>query len=422
MSALQETAQTSVTGSFGWEVFWGAVVVTAATALLVGVQYFLDSRRKQSGTALGKPPGTAGASRIPGGLVTGVDNRRSTSKTIAVAWTLIVAWMVVTLGLIAAETSRTTFSDLLHNASDLYLVFLGGPYAAAAFAKFSTQTKVNQSQLTKLPAQQPSLFDVVSDDNGNTDMYDFQYTLFNLIAIVIVVVIFIGRPGQGLPAIPDFLAVLTGGSALTYTVNKALASSGPQISVSPSTAHIGDVLTVTFTQLTSLATPSNLPTVTVGGMTATNVTPGTANTVTATIAGPPAGQEPPSGPVQVVVTAADGTVAALDNAVTIVDTPEISAVAPLPVQPDTAITVSGKSLLPYGTPDGTAVAGTASVGGATVTLTTKAGTCDIACEGPYSTTSIALNVSSIAGSGEQEGVLALTRGGLTATKTIQLSS
>ena len=312
MSVLAEAARTSVNGSFVAEVVWGAIVVIASTILLIVVLYVFGPRWKKSGT------GHTG--RSPGGLVTGIDNRRSTSKTIAVAWTLVVAWMVVTVGFVAARASGTTFSALMRNASDLYLVFLGGPYAAAVFAKISTSANIDQGRLVKSPAQQPSLFDVVCDDNGNVDLYDFQYTLFNLIAIIIVIFTFIGHPGHGLPAIPDFLAVLTGGSALTYTVNKAVASSGPQIlSVSPSTARIGDVLTISTSQLISQATVSIAPTVTVGGVTATNsaIAPGAPNTVTATIASPPAGRTFPSGPVQVVVTAANGTVAALNNAVTI---------------------------------------------------------------------------------------------------------
>jgi hypothetical protein len=74
-----------------------------------------------------------------GGLFVGVDNRVSTSKTMAVAWTVVVAWMVVSEALVAALPAHppNTFSGLLSTASDLYFVFLGGPFAAAAFAKAS---------------------------------------------------------------------------------------------------------------------------------------------------------------------------------------------------------------------------------------------------------------------------------------------
>ena len=412
MSVLAEAARTSVNGSFVAEVVWGAVVVVASTILLIVLLYVFGPRWKKSGTGR--------TARNPGGLVTGIDNRRSTSKTIAVAWTLVVAWMVISVGFVAARTSGTTFSDLLSNASDLYLVFLGGPYAAAVLAKISTSANVDQGRLVKSTAQQPSLFDVVSDDNGNVDLYDFQYTLFNLIAIIIVIFTFAGHPGHGLPAIPDFLAVLTGGSALTYTVNKAVASSGPQIlSVSPSTARIGDVVTISTSQLISQTTVPAAPIVTIGGVAATNVdvTPGALNTVTATIASPPAGQAFPSGPVQVAVTTANGTVAAQNNAVTVVaDVPTISPPNPSSVKSGSLMKVLGQWLLDPGSADGTAVAGAASVCGAAVALVTDTGeACTVTFEGPYSNTFVTLRVGTVQGDSGQPAKLTLARGTLTTT-------
>jgi hypothetical protein len=172
---------------------------------------------------------TRGRRTANGGLITGADNRYSTSKTIAVAWTVIVAWMVVAEAFVAAfpQNPPNTFSGLLASASDLYFIFLGGPFAAAAFAKVSVQSKIVQGKLTKIPGT-PSASDLISDDNGNPDMYDFQYVLFNIVALIIIGITFWVHPDKGLPDIPSFLAVLTGGSALTYTVNKAIAADVPQ--------------------------------------------------------------------------------------------------------------------------------------------------------------------------------------------------
>ena len=50
-------------------------------------------------------------------------------------------------------------------------------------------------------------------DDGNTDLADTQYVLFNVIAAFIVVVEFLRAPLNGPPDIPAFLAVLTGASA-----------------------------------------------------------------------------------------------------------------------------------------------------------------------------------------------------------------
>ena len=419
VSALAD-ATTTVNGSFVPEVAWGAVVVVGVTLILVFASravFTARQRRQQKSGA-----GTAG--RSPGGLLIGMDNRLSTSKTIAVAWTLVVAWMVVTVGFVAASSTGTTFSGIMHGASDLYLVFLGGPYAAAVFAKVSTTANVNQGRLVKTPGGQPNLADVISDDNGNVDLYDFQYTLFNLIAMIIVIFTFASQPGHGLPSIPDFLAVLTGGSALTYTVNKAVASSGPQIqSVSPNTARVGDVITITGTQLLPQGTTANNPTVTVGGVAATDVTPvaGTANTLIATIAAAPAGQSYPSGPVQVVVTAADGTVAALNGAVTVsADQLALSGAtsAPAPVQANALVTVTGQWLFPAGTSAGTASAGAAPVGGPAATLTTSDGRpWPVTFEGPYSITTITLRVGADPGPpAGQTATLTVTRSPLPEVK------
>lgn len=85
------------------------------------------------------------------GLLTGVDNRRSTGKLIALLWSGLVAWMVLTEAFIAIGDNDDTFADLLAGASDLYFVLLGGPYAAAVFAKISIQTKVDDASPTLTP-------------------------------------------------------------------------------------------------------------------------------------------------------------------------------------------------------------------------------------------------------------------------------
>ena len=169
--------------------------------------------------------------------------------TLAVAWTLVVAWMTVTLGFVAAR-SGGSLKDLMTDTPDLYLVLLGGPYSAAVFAKIAVSNGVRTDRVQKPPATSTNIADVVCDDAGSTDLYDFQYTLFNLVAILIVVCMFGAQPGKGFPGIPDFLAILTGGSALAYTVNKVAAVNGPSlIDVQPPTARMGDSVTVIGTNL-----------------------------------------------------------------------------------------------------------------------------------------------------------------------------
>lgn len=331
-----------------------------------------------------------------GGLFVGFDNRISTSKTIAVAWTAVVAWMVASEGLVAALPAHppNTFSGLLSTASDLYFVFLGGPFAAAAFAKASVQSKVAQGTLTKSTGT-PALSDLISDDSGGTDLYDFQYVLFNILALLIVVVSFSSHPANGLPDMPSFLAILTGGSALTYTVNKAIAAGGGQIAkVEPTQARIGDAIVITGTGLVSTTAGAPMPTVTVGGIGATgvNVSAGPPDTVTATIADAPAGTQPLAGPVDVVVTPPQASPVSSTKAVTIVaDQPAIAGVQPQPITGPGLITVTGTFLLAPGTPPGTADPGT-SVAGLSLVLTASDSSWPVSIEGPYSDTELTLRV------------------------------
>jgi hypothetical protein len=296
-----------------------------------------------------------------GGLITGADNRISTSKTTAIAWTVVVAWMVVAEAFVAAFPKHPpgTFAGLLASASDLYFVFLGGPFAAAAFAKASVQSKITQGTLTKTPGT-PSAADLISDDNGNPDLYDFQYVLFNILALLIVVISFWGHPDKGLPDIPAFLAILTGGSALTYTVNKAIATDVPQItSVAPPIARIGDTITITGVQMLSTTAGGALAAVTIRGISATGVTipTGATGTLTATVADAPAGTTSLTGvgAVDVVVSPPLASPITSRGAITIVaDQPTITGVKREPVTAGDLITATGTLLLTPGTAPGNA--------------------------------------------------------------------
>jgi hypothetical protein len=273
--------------------------------------------------------------------------------------------------------------------------------------------------LTK-PTGTPALSDLISDDSGGTDLYDFQYVLFNILALLIVVVSFCGHPGNGLPDMPSFLAILTGGSALTYTVNKAIAVGGAQIAkVEPPEARIGDVIVITGTGLVSTTAGAPLPAVTVGGIGATGVTvsAGPPDIVTATVADAPAGMTPLAGDADVVVTPPQASPLTATKAVTIVaDQPVITQVQPQPVTEPGLITVTGTLLLAPGTPPGTATPGTSSVGGLTPALTASDNSWPVSLEGPYSDTELTLRVGAppapLGPGTTGDATLTLTRGTL----------
>ncbi len=369
------TPALSLPGSFGAESFLAALTVLAVVTGL----WWLISKQKTA---------------PHGGLVTGADNRRSTSKTIAIAWTIVTAWMVVAEAYVAIG-GAASFHDLLDGASDLYFVLLGGPYAAAAFAKAATQSKVSTGVLSKPPSRVgPKAFDVIADDNGNVDLYDFQYTLFNALALLIVVFTFAAHPGHGLPEIPQFLAILTGGSALTYTVNKSIASDGPQITaVHPPKARIGDIVTIRGIQLLSGVSGTPLPKVTIGGVDATGVavSPNSSNALVATVVAAAQG-EPLRGSSDVTVTPATGAPIVLRGGIDIVDDVlTLDSVKPQPAHPHAKITVDGSLLLAPGTATGNA-AGVASIGGLSASVTVGPLNWPTTFDGEYSDSAITLQL------------------------------
>lgn len=176
------------------------------------------------------------------------------------------------------------------------------------------------------------------------------------------------QPGKGSSGIPDFLAILTGGSALVYTLNKAAAANGPSITdVQPPTARMGDTVTVTGTNLLPPAADNAKPKVTVGGVAVPDASvtlPGFPDTIAIVVPAPATGAWPQNAQ-QVAVTTAAGGIATKGAALTVVaDSPLISHVDPSRVKRGEKMTIYGRFLLAPGTKPGiTAASGTETVGG-----------------------------------------------------------
>jgi len=364
------------------------------------------------------------------GLVTGYDGRRSTSKTITFAWTFVVAWMLITIGFVAAR-SGASFTDLLHNTPSLYLVLLGGPYAAAILAKVTVSSGVQAGRIQKPPATSTGPADIVSNDTGSTDLYDFQYTLFNLVALLIVIFLFGAHPGKGFPGIPDFLAILTGGSALAYTVNKGVTSNAPSISdVQPQTSRVGDSVRVTGTNLLPAAAKDAVPAVTVGGVQASGVTPpGSPDTIDFIVPAPTSGAWAPEVAQQVAVTTTAGVIATLNGALTIVgDQPLVSHVTPPRFKVGDKTTIFGSFLLAPGMSSGSSASATATVGGLTGQILDDNGTtiCPVNFTGAYSNTAIEITAGPLssgqsASTADTSATLKLSRAGKEATAPVTLA-
>jgi hypothetical protein len=206
------------------------------------------------------------------GLVQGDDHRVSTSKVQYLLWTVGVAFALAYIGgrVLADSTERFTCdAGRTRNCVpvenwDQYIILLGVPAAAAVIAKGIVSFKVTNGLVQKTAAEQGSLADVTTNDDGKADLVDTQYLLFNVIAFVFVAVSFI-RTGT-LVSVPNLLLGLTSAGAATYVLNKSLQANKPIITgVSPSLISPGEGLTIEGKNLFPPGS-SDVVTVKVGGV------------------------------------------------------------------------------------------------------------------------------------------------------------
>jgi hypothetical protein len=194
-------------------------------------------------------------------VMLGEDQRTSTSKTFIFLWTLLVGWALVAL-LIAGEFvwahACVPASDVANAAhrctatgdkvgllqvgwlhflhaglAGTYLILLGIPAAAGVAAKSITQSQVNGTG-SKTPGPKRTtlrsrISEIFSSDDGATDIADFQYLIFNVIAATYFVVQFLNPDGTGLPTIPDTLLGITSVSAGLYVGKKAVTRTQPAV-------------------------------------------------------------------------------------------------------------------------------------------------------------------------------------------------
>jgi hypothetical protein len=278
----------------------------------------------------------------------GYDNRLSTSKTIALLWTPVVAYIVTVLAFIGSGMGFGVWKALVGSPNGVYLVLLGAPFAGAVGAKAIVSTRVADGSLQKPRADKPSLSDIFSDDNGYVDIVDSQYLLLNMIAIIIVLVQFVHRPGFGAPDIPWFLGALTGGSAGTYLANKAIQSNAPSlVGVSPQTARIGQVVQAAGANLNPAAGAGALPVITVGGNKVDSGTIKPSDTaVEFGVPPPPNGTAyPQNTPQQVVITTTGNLVVTSPQGITVVaDAPMPNSTDPMRVRRGENIKITGFNL------------------------------------------------------------------------------
>jgi hypothetical protein len=157
-------------------------------------------------------------------LVVGEDKRGSTSKFQALLWTYAIVF-----ALLAILFNSGIDGFLEDGLQPEYLLLLGSPAAAAVLSKYFTVTKLQDGTIVKEPAADDPLptqafVDVLTDDKGRADLFDFQYFLFTVVGLVYFFVAFWPNPEKGLPVLPETLVALTSASVAGYLTKKGLES------------------------------------------------------------------------------------------------------------------------------------------------------------------------------------------------------
>jgi hypothetical protein len=248
-------------------------------------------------------------------VVLGADNRVSTSKVQFALWTVALAYALLVIA----------FHDAVYPPGSLdprYLLLIGFPAGAAVSAKAITTGQINSgsSSKTTISAKGKSLgtaiSEIVSNDQGDLDLGDTQYFVFNLVALVAFFIAFFHNP-VSLPVLPDTLVGLTSASAAAYVAKKATVSAAPAppltlTAVSPQQGAPGTPVTVFGSGIVNTAAADGgTPAVTIGGLTAPSQAGFTATMVPVTV---PTDLKPGKAKVDVQVVSSDGRAAVLPAA------------------------------------------------------------------------------------------------------------
>src|SRR5207302_1099414 len=131
-----------------------------------------------------------------------------------------------------------------------YLLLLGFPAGAAVGAKLITTGQISSGTASKKPDPSPkktlngAIREVVTDDQGNLDLGDAQYFIFNLVALLAFFIAFVHNPVK-LPILPDTLVGLTSASAAAYVAKKAAGGSPATVmAVSPQKGSVGEMVKI----------------------------------------------------------------------------------------------------------------------------------------------------------------------------------
>jgi hypothetical protein len=165
--------------------------------------------------------------------VIGDDNRLSTSRAVAAAWVLLVAYAVLVLAGRLAAASGPAERDALIAGLDLArgagtVTVLAVVCGIAVLVRRVVGLRVLAQRLQKTRAHRPRAADLLTDDSGRGAFADIQYAVIGGVALVFAGVRLARRPDQ-LPDLPWGLAVVVLISAATYLAGKYAEGGRPVI-------------------------------------------------------------------------------------------------------------------------------------------------------------------------------------------------
>ncbi|MEU6545545.1 hypothetical protein [Streptomyces sp. NPDC046859] len=165
--------------------------------------------------------------------VIGEDNRLSTSRAVAGAWVLFLAYAVLVLAGRLAAASGHAERDALIEGLELrrgagVVTVLAVVCAIAVLVRRVVGVRVLGQRLQKVPADRPRAADLLTDDSGRGTFADIQYVVIGAVALLFAAVRLGRRPDQ-LPDLPWGLAVVVLISAATYLAGKYAEGGRPVI-------------------------------------------------------------------------------------------------------------------------------------------------------------------------------------------------
>ncbi|MFF4841669.1 hypothetical protein [Streptomyces collinus] len=165
--------------------------------------------------------------------VIGEDNRMSTSRAVAAAWVLLVAYAVLLLAGRLAVASDPAERDALLAGLDLargagVVTVLAVVCGIAVLVRRVVGLRILGLRLQKVPAHRPRAADLLTDDSGRGAFADLQYVVISAVAVLFAAVRLARRPDR-LPDLPWGLAVVVLISAATYLAGKYAEGGRPVI-------------------------------------------------------------------------------------------------------------------------------------------------------------------------------------------------